>query len=462
MKQFDDIDIDVLRRYDKPGPRYTSYPTAPVFSPKFGPDQFREEIIRTNGPEEKSGISLYFHLPFCDTLCYFCGCTMLVTHSRERIAEYNRYLKGEIDLLAPMIAQGRAVEQLQWGGGTPSYLNPDEILGLSRQIRSSFRFADDAEAGVEIDPRGLTRDTITAFREGGFNRISMGVQDFNSKVQEAVNRIQPEAMTREVIDWSRSEGFSSINLYLIYGLPFQTLESFGDTVDRIIDISPDRIAVFNFAYVPWLKPHQRLIRENGLPTPEEKLHILKMTIEKLTAAGYWYIGMDHFAKPDDELAIAQKTKTMSRNFQGYSTKAGCDVYAFGMSSISQLHDSYAQNAKTLPEYYGAVNARTLPTHVGYRLTEDDQIRRHVIMRLMCDMELDRPSVERQFGIEFDSYFADSLGKLTEFIEGGFLADTGDRLVIQGMGRLILRNIVMAFDAYYEKMMKEKPVFSRTV
>jgi len=462
MKQFDDIDIGILRRYDKPGPRYTSYPTAPVFSSDFGPEQFRNEIIQTNRAARKSDLSLYFHLPFCDSLCYFCGCTMLVTRNRSRIKEYNEYMKREIDMIAPLIATDRNVVQLHWGGGTPSYLDPEEILDLASYIHSRFNFASDVEAGVEIDPRGLTFEHMEAFKQAGFNRISMGVQDFNPRVQVAVNRIQPEAMTREVIDWSRKLGFMSVNLDLIYGLPFQTEESFEETIDRIIDISPDRIAVFNFAYVPWLKPHQKLIRQETLPSPETKLRILKMTIEKLTGAGYWYIGMDHFAKPTNELAIAQKSKTLYRNFQGYSTKAGCDLYAFGMSSISQLQNIYAQNYKTLPEYYKAIDAGRLPTHIGYRLTEDDHLRRYVIMRLMCDMEITRTDVEQRFGISFNETFASSLEALQEFIDQGLLVDTGDKIAVQGMGRLIIRNIAMAFDAYYEKMMREKPIFSRTV
>lgn len=462
MPQFKSIDIEVLKKYDKPGPRYTSYPTAPLFSDSFGPEQYRDEIIRTNAEPYSTDLSLYFHFPFCDTLCYFCGCTMLVTHDRKRIGEYNKYIKKEIDLTAPLISTERKTAQLHWGGGTPSYLSPDEIKDVGMYTREKFNFDDDIEASVEIDPRGLTFEHMQAFKESGFNRISMGVQDFNPEVQQAINRIQSEKITRDAVEWSRALGFKSVNLDLIYGLPFQTVEAFEKTVDRIIDISPDRIAVFNYAHVPWLKKHQTIIKQDTLPTPDLKLQILKMTIEKLHNAGYWYIGMDHFAKPDDELSIAQGNKTLYRNFQGYSTKSGCDVYAFGMSGISQFRNIYAQNFKDLPDYFGRMDAGQFATKVGYRMTEDDQIRKYTIMRLMCDMELSKHDVESRFGIEFDEYFSDSLKKLDEFIEGGFITlEQGKYKVIEN-GRLIIRNIAMCFDAYLEKMKADKPIFSRTV
>ena len=462
MKQFDSIDVELLRKYDRPGPRYTSYPTAPVFTPSFGAKEYREEIERTNSPDANSDLSLYFHFPFCDTLCYFCGCTMLVTHSRDRIREYNGYLKKEIEMVAPLLSRTRKVSQLHWGGGTPSYLDPDEILDIGLFIRNHFPYADDIEAGVEIDPRGLTFEHVKALRESGFNRISMGVQDFDPRVQEAVNRIQPESITRDAVTWSRKLGFKSINLDLIYGLPHQTLSSFAKTVDTIIDISPDRLAVFNYAHVPWLKPHQRLIHQEELPAPELKLQIFKMTIEKLLDAGYWNIGMDHFAKRTDEMAIAQKNKTLYRNFQGYSTKAGCDLYGFGMSAIGHFQETYQQNKKTLPEYYKTLAANSFTTNVGYRMTRDDQIRKTVIIRLMCDMELNKRTIEQQFAINFDTYFADALRKLEAFTADGLVTLKKETITVNGLGRLIIRNIAMCFDAYLEKMMKEKPIFSRTV
>jgi oxygen-independent coproporphyrinogen III oxidase len=460
--RIENVDIELLKKYDRPGPRYTSYPPAPAFSKDFGPDDYKDAIIENNRENPTNVLSLYFHIPFCDTLCYFCGCNMLVTHNRATIRKYLEYLKREVEMVCEFLSSGRKVTQLHWGGGTPSYLNPDEIKELGDFINERFEFVDDPEVGVEIDPRGLTYEHMKAFREVGFNRISMGVQDFDPRVQKAVNRIQPEEITRQAIDWARELGFKSINLDLIYGLPFQTVESFEKTLDKVIELSPERLAVFNFAYVPWLKPHQRVIKKEDLPTPDVKLKILKMTIEKLTEAGYVYIGMDHFAKPDDELAIAQREKTLYRNFQGYSTRAGADLYAFGMSAISQFQNIYAQNYKELKDYYSRIDEGKFPTAVGYRMSQDDIIRKHVIMRLMCDMELTKSEVEEKFNIKFDDYFADSIQKLNEFVEDGLVELSGDKIKVSLMGRLVIRNIAMCFDAYIDKMMKEKPIFSRTV
>jgi oxygen-independent coproporphyrinogen-3 oxidase len=460
--RIENVDIELLKKYDRPGPRYTSYPPAPAFSKDFGPDDYKDAIIENNRENPTNVLSLYFHIPFCDTLCYFCGCNMLVTHNRATIRKYLDYLKREVEMVCEFLSSGRKVTQLHWGGGTPSYLNPDEIKELGDFINERFEFVDDPEVGVEIDPRGLTYEHMKAFREVGFNRISMGVQDFDPRVQKAVNRIQPEEITRQAIDWARELGFKSINLDLIYGLPFQTVESFEKTLNKVIELSPERLAVFNFAYVPWLKPHQRVIKKEDLPTPDVKLKILKMTIEKLTEAGYVYIGMDHFAKPDDELAIAQREKTLYRNFQGYSTRAGADLYAFGMSAISQFQNIYAQNYKELKDYYSRIDEGKFPTAVGYRMSQDDIIRKHVIMRLMCDMELTKSEVEEKFNIKFDDYFADSIQKLNEFVEDGLVELSGDKIKVSLMGRLVIRNIAMCFDAYIDKMMKEKPIFSRTV
>ncbi len=459
---FSQLDFDLLKKYDRPGPRYTSYPTAPVFSSAFTADDYRAEILATNGPGTDTDLSLYFHFPFCDTLCYFCGCTMLVTRDRKRIAEYLDYLKREIDMVAPSLTGNRRVVQLHWGGGTPTHLFPEEIRDIGTFIRSRFSIAPDAEVSVEIDPRELRREHLEALRDVGFNRMSMGVQDLDPVVQEAVNRIQPEAMTGQVYRWARELGFLSINLDLIYGLPFQTLQGFEKTVGTVIRYAPDRIAVFNYAHVPWLKPHQKLIHETDLPTPAQKLALLRQTIDLFCSAGYEYIGLDHFARPDDELAVAQKQKTLYRNFQGYSTRAGADLYGFGMSSISHFQTIYAQNEKALPEYYRALDQDRLATHVGYRMTNDDRLRKYVIMRLMCDLELDIPAVEQMFGIEFDRYFASSLGALEHFVDDGLVALSPERITIQGGGRLLLRNIAMCFDAYLDLMMKTKPVFSRTV
>jgi oxygen-independent coproporphyrinogen-3 oxidase len=461
-RPFSHIDVALLKKYDRPGPRYTSYPTAPLFQPSFTAADFAAEIRATNTPGTNADISLYYHFPFCDTLCYFCGCTMLVTRDRNRIDEYLRYLKMEMALVAPLIAPDRKVTQLHWGGGTPTHLSPDQITDIAATIRNAFRFAPDAECSVEIDPRELDREHLEALSAAGFNRMSMGVQDFEYVVQSAVNRIQPEAVSRQVYDWARELGFSSINIDLMYGLPHQTLASFERTIRGVLTYGPDRIAVFNYAHVPWLKPHMKLIQQSDLPSPEEKLDILKMTIELLTSSGYDYIGMDHFARPDDELSRARIGRTLYRNFQGYSTKAGADLYGFGMSSISQFTNIYAQNTKTLGEYYKALDAGSLATHVGYRMTPDDHIRKYVIMRLMCDLELDIPAVEKRFGIDFSEYFAPAIAALVPLEEDGLVECTGDRITVIGPGRLLLRNIAMCFDAYLERMGKERPTFSRTV
>jgi oxygen-independent coproporphyrinogen-3 oxidase len=462
MKQFESIDIGLLKKYSGQGPRYTSYPTAPLFAKSFGPAEYRQEILTTNGADDNADLSLYFHFPYCDTLCYFCGCTMLVTHDNSLINKYNDYLRKEIGMIAPLIAPNRKVSQLHWGGGTPSYQDPKEILAIGSYIREQFHFADDIEASVEIDPRGLTYEHMNALRQSGFNRVSMGVQDFTLQVQEAVNRVQPESITRDAVDWSRKLGFSSINLDLIYGLPYQTIKTFEETVEKVIDISPDRIAVFNYAHVPWLKPHQKVIKTETLPTVEEKLEIFKMTIEKLLDAGYWNIGMDHFAKKNDEMSVAQQNKTLYRNFQGYSTKAGCDLYGFGMSAIGHFKNSYHQNLKTVKEYTDAIDRGNFATTVGYLMTDDDHIRKDVIMRIMCDMELDIPTIEKKHNIDFRSYFAPSFDKLTPFIHDGLVTIEPSKIVVHGLGRLVIRNIAMVFDAYIDEMMKDKPIFSKTV
>lgn len=458
---FANIDIDLLKKYDKPGPRYTSYPTAPLFSTEYTPQFFKEDLIKSNS-NSTHPLSLYFHIPFCDTLCYFCGCTTIITPNTEHLKKYIGYLKKEIDAVSKYISHQRQVVQLHWGGGTPSYLQPDQIKELGNFIKGKFNFAQNIEYGVEIDPRGLTLEHMEAFREVGMNRVSIGVQDFNEEVQIASNRVQSEEITMKAYNWTRDLGIKSINLDLIYGLPKQTKESFKKTLDKAIEISPERFAIFNFAYIPWLKPHQKLLNQSELPTADTKLQILKMSIEKLVQAGYIYIGMDHFVKPTDEMAIAQKNKTLYRNFQGYSTNAQADLFGFGMSSISHFGTVYSQNHKTLDEYYKSIDNGEFPIYLGYRMNQDDIIRKHVIMRLMCDLELDKTQVENQFNIKFDEYFSEAITDLEPFMNEGIVVNLKENILIQGMGRLVLRNIAMCFDAYIKKMVKEKPIFSRTV
>lgn len=452
------VDLDLAKKYNRPGPRYTSYPTAPQFSSDVTLDDW-EDCIKQNNKDSQKFLSLYFHLPFCDTLCWFCGCTMLITKNPVKIDEYLNVLFQEIDLYKSRLNPDRKVVQMHYGGGTPTYLSPDQLRSLGTKIQDSFNFAHDAEIGCEMDPRGLTRDHIVALRETGFNRASIGVQDFNPKVQKAINRINPPEMVREVVSWIRELEFQSLNLDLIYGLPHQTSDSFMKTLDIILELDPDRLAVFNYAHVPWLKPHQKLIKDEDLPQPDEKLAMLKLIIERLTSSGYIYIGMDHFAKVDDELTIAQKEKTLQRNFQGYSTKSEADIYALGMSSISQVDGLYAQNFKELPQYYEQIQKQKLPYEKGTILSKDDAIRRQVIMRLMCDMELDYKRMSDILQISFVNYFESDLEALDEFQKDGLITTYSGGFLVTEKGRLFIRNIAMIFDAYLDK---SKTRFSRTI
>ncbi len=453
------IDYKLIKKYDRPGPRYTSYPTAPHFSENFDKKKFEEELEKANS--EKRELSLYVHLPYCDTLCYFCGCNMIVSNNRKRIHSYEEYVKREIDLLKSTLNNEREVVQLHWGGGTPTHLSPQEIYDLGNYIRSNFNFADDAEVSCEIDPRGMTKEHVNALKESGFNRVSMGVQDFNPATQKAVNRIQPVDITTQVIDWARELGFISVNIDLMYGLPLQTPETFSETLDEIIKISPDRIAVFNYAHVPWLKKHQALIKTEDLPQPEVKLELLKLSIDKLTNAGYVFIGMDHFAKPDDELTIALNEKKLYRNFQGYSTRSGADLHALGITGISQFGRIYSQNEKTEKKYYSALDENRLPISKGYYLNDDDVLRRKVIMKIMCDFQLDFTEIENEFGIDFEKYFAWGLKNLHEMIDDDLLEIKDKKLIVKNTGRLLIRNVAMNFDGFIERN-QDQMKYSRTV
>ncbi|MCD6375244.1 MAG: oxygen-independent coproporphyrinogen III oxidase [Caldisericaceae bacterium] len=456
------VDIELLKKYDQPGPRYTSYPTAPYFHEGVDEQVYRKHIEKDNQLKKDEPISLYFHLPFCDTLCYFCGCNMMVTHNRQKIEKYINYLIKEMALLRPLIGEKRKVMQLHWGGGTPTYLSPEQIRRLGNAIREFFDFEDEAEVSVEIDPRELTREHMEALKEVGFNRCSMGVQDFNPQVQKTVNRIQPEDITRQTVDWARELGLQSINIDLMYGLPFQTVDMFEKTLDIILDIDPDRLAVFNYAHLPSMIKHQRLIKDEWLPKPEEKLQLLKLSIEKLTSSGYVYIGMDHFAKPDDELTLAMNEGTLYRNFQGYSTHAGLNLFAIGITSISMLSDLYVQNVKKLNPYYERLEKGQLPVFKGVELTEDDILRREVITELMCNFYLDKKKIEQKYNLIFDDYFADALEKLVPLQQDGLIELQENYLKVTTMGRLLIRNIAMQFDYYLAKKEGQKPQFSRTV
>ncbi len=452
------VDLELIKKYSVPGPRYTSYPPATQFKDAADLGVLAEKIRGMNASGRD--LSLYYHLPFCETLCWFCGCTTVITTDHKVSGKYLDYLDREMALVQPLIDSKRKVSQLHFGGGTPTFLAPDELRRLGKMIHSRFAFSDDLEAGVEIDPRRVVKDHIVALREIGFNRASMGVQDNNPVVQKAVHRIQPFEITKQTVEWLRETGFSSINIDLIYGLPHQTPQSFEKTLDEVLTLQPDRFAVFNYAHVPWMKPAQKILENQILPTPETKLQVLKMTIEKLTSNGYAYIGMDHFAKESDELATSQRGKTLQRNFQGYSTRGGTDIYAFGMSAISQAGDVYWQNIKELPDYYASIDAGRYPWTRNYVLTPEDEIRRTTIMRLMCDLGLDYPAMSKALGINFKEHFAKEIASLDEMEADGLLVKTPEGIAITDLGRLLIRNIAMKFDEYLPKQTERR--FSKTI
>ena len=451
------FDLDLIMKYAKPAPRYTSYPTAQEFHP-ISEEEWREKVIKSN--ERKTPLSLYFHIPFCESACHFCGCNVIITRRKEVVEPYLEHLAKEMDIMKSLLDPSRKVVQLHWGGGTPNYLNNEQTVWLMNEIKKRFDFDENAEVSIEIDPRHVDRERIFLLREIGFNRVSFGIQDFNPKVQEAVNRIQPEEMIFNVMEWIREADFESVNIDLIYGLPYQTLETFSETIEKVIKLNPDRIANFNYAHVPWLKRLQRMIDESALPPPQEKLDILKMTIEKLTDAGYIFIGMDHFAKPDDELAVAQRERTLHRNFQGYTTHAEAELIGFGATSISMLYDAYAQNFKKLKDYYEAIEEGKLPIERGFILDEDDILRRDVIMRLMSHFQLYKKEIEDKYSIVFDEYFAPEMEELKELEKDGLIRIYPDRIDVTPAGRLLIRNIAVTFDKY-TKAKKEKR-FSKAI
>ncbi len=455
-----DINFDLVARYDTSGPRYTSYPTAPQFTETFTAADLRAEIETTNAAQDAPPLSLYFHLPFCESVCFFCGCNVTFTSDRKRPAPYTELLIREMDAVAQSVAPHRRVSQLHWGGGTPTFFTPDQLRLLHEATRKRFTFAPDAEVGLEVDPRETTTKHLQALQELGFNRLSMGIQDFDPQVQKAVNRIQPEDLTRRVIEEARARGFQSISVDLIYGLPFQTEQSFARTLDRIVALNPDRVAVFNFAYLPEMIRHQKAIRADTLPSPSEKIAILRRAIGTFTEAGYRYVGMDHFAKPADELCKAQDAGTLYRNFQGYTTRAGCDLYAFGVSAIGQVGRVYSQNRKNIHEYETAIESGGLATQRGIRLSDDDVLRREVIMRLLCDFALDPDAIGKKFKMDFRTYFADALRDLEPMEKDGLLRRENGKMVVTPSGRLLIRNLCMPFDAYLKKKPGQK--FSRTV
>ena len=452
------VNIDQIAKYNTPGPRYTSYPPAVHFAPDLTESEVMREIIRQRNSQRP--LSLYFHLPFCQTLCWYCGCNTVITKNQSASARYVEALIKEIDHAAGLCGTKRTVQQIHFGGGTPTFLLPAELRELGDAIRRNFRLAPGVEASVEIDPRRLTCDHIDALRSAGMNRVSIGVQDFSPVVQQAINRIQSFEQTAEVIRWVREAGFQSVSIDLIYGLPHQSVESFSSTLDRVMSLEPDRLAVFSYAHVPWMKPSQKLLERASLPSAELKFAILKLTVERLTAEGYVYIGMDHFARPTDELVRAQQAGSLQRNFQGYSTHAGADILGFGMSSVSQTEDYYWQNTKDLDEYYAAVSGGTLPVASGYPMTAEDKLRRRVIMQIMCNLGLDYDAVSLELGIDFRDRFASEIASLADLEADGLLAITPGGIKVLECGRLLVRNIAMRFDPYMR--VQRENTYSRTI
>jgi len=452
------FDEALVRKYDGFGPRYTSYPTADRFHEQFTAANYVDALAAR---AVSAPLSLYVHVPFCNTVCYYCACNKVITKNHDHSAKYIRYVEKEIAIVGGLVEGSPPVVQLHWGGGTPTFLSHGEMGALMGALRRQFRFAPDAEVSIEVDPRKVDAATIAYLAELGFNRISVGIQDFDPAVQKAVNRIQSEAETRTVIDAARANGFVSVNADLIYGLPLQTVAGFSATLDKVIEASPDRIALYSYAHVPHMSKTQKQIEINQLPAPDTKLSILALAIEKLGAAGYGYIGMDHFAKPGDELAVAQRERKLHRNFQGYSTRPDCDLIAFGISAIGKIGPSYAQNVKTLDEYYARLDADALPVLRGVDLNEDDLIRRDTIQKLMCDFELDFAALSEAHGVPFAGMFAPELTALAPMVKDGLVELSDDRLRVTPRGRLLVRTVAMIFDRYLRES-QQKQRYSRVI
>ena len=456
------IDFDKFAKYSKAGPRYTSYPTAPEFHESFTCKSY-EDVLATQDKNRK--LSLYFHLPFCRSACYFCGCNVVYTSKEDKKERYISYLERELELLSKHLDTSREVIQMHFGGGTPTFFSAPQLKRIIGAIKSHFKnFAKDAEISCEIDPRYLTKEQLDVLTCNGFNRVSYGVQDFNDEVQKAIHRIQPYEVTNNVVKMAKSAGIKSINMDLIYGLPYQTFETFQETLRLAVSLDPSRLAVFNYAHVPWMKKSMRKIDETTLPHPSVKLAIMRYTIDYLESNGYKMIGMDHFAKPDDELFLAIEKGELHRNFQGYTTKGGADLIGIGLTSIGEGLSHYVQNFKEMDAYEKAIDAGVLPVHRGLTLNDDDVLRKAVIMEMMSNFKLNIAGIEAQFGIDFFDYFADAIAALAPFVEEELVViDTvGKKILVNTTGTLLIRNIVMPFDAYLQKIPEDKRRFSKTV
>ncbi len=451
------VSLDQLRKYNVPGPRYTSYPPATHFTEAFTASDLKP---KAQSPKPPSPLSLYFHLPFCARQCLYCGCTNIVTGDQSKSAEYLGYLEREMQMRAKLVADGSEVVQIQLGGGTPTFLLPEEIERLGEMIRQNFPMAGTIEAGVEIDPRSLTAEKVQALRSAGFNRASLGVQDTNPEVQKTIARIQSLEQVAEANAWLRDSGMESINFDLIYGLPGQTVESFSQTIDEVLILSPDRFAIYSYAHIPWIKPFQKSF-EGQLPDVETKLQLLQLAIEKLTGAGYVYIGMDHFAKPGDAMAQALADGTLQRNFQGYSTLKGVQLHGMGMSSISHVDGRYFQNRKELGEYYAELDAGKLPLLRGYAMTAEDQIRYDAIMHIMCNLYIDYGKLSAELGVDFADHFKADIDSLGDLEADGLVRREPGGLHVTPLGRLFVRIVAMRFDAYLQEN-DRKGRYSQTV
>ena len=449
----------LVEKYDRPGPRYTSYPTAPQFG-DLTAEQYQQAASLSN--QGNKPLSVYVHIPFCNSLCYYCACNKIITQKSAKSAEYLQYLKQEIALQAPLFDQQRTLTQLHFGGGTPTYFTSAQLDEVMACLREHFNLdeSDQHEFSIEVDPRTVTPERIQELRQQGFNRLSFGVQDFDAAVQKAVNRLQSEEQVFELVEAARQAQFKSISVDLIYGLPLQTVASFSETLDKIIQLRPDRIAAYSYAHLPELVRAQRLICKEDMPPPERKMELLELIIQRLTAAGYVYIGMDHFALPEDELVKAREQGTLQRNFQGYSTHAECDLIGLGITAIGYIHGHYSQNVKLLSEYYKRIEQGQLAVAKGYALNEDDQLRRELIADLMCHGQVKFEKFNQKYGINFQEYFADALMKLEETVADNLVEITSNQLTLFPQGQLMMRVVAMAFDAYLGA--KQKGQFSRTV
>lgn len=457
--------IELLNRYDRPGPRYTSYPTAIEFHAGVGAGEYQNRLARADALSA-APLSLYLHSPFCEARCSYCGCNVVITRHRHVEQRYLDYLEREIDLLASHLPRRRQISQLHWGGGTPTYHTPEDLTRIFRRLTQHFRLTPGAEVGIEIDPRVTSAEQLDCLRGLGFNRLSLGVQDFAPEVQAAVNRIQSFELTRDIIDHARSLGFGSINVDLIYGLPHQTGDGFQQTLEQTLMLRPDRVAVYSFAFVPWIRAHMKHLAAESLPVPQVKLELLARAIDAFVGAGYCQIGMDHFALPDDELARAIGNRSLHRNFMGYTVQSARDMVALGVSGIGDVQGAFVQNAKKLTDYYAALDAGRFPIERGYVLDADDEIRRHVITELMCNAHLEMREVEDRFDLSFEQYFAEELEELAgdeSPATDGLIRVRNRAIEVTDAGRLFIRNVCMVFDRYLRaRTAGTQPVFSRTV